>query len=491
MSTYELGHQPLGLASSSAAVGAAGHEVRCADLAVESLDPELVAWADAAAFSVPMHTATRLAEAAAAGIREQRPDLPLCAFGLYAGMARTFDAAVAGEYEGALVDWVGSIAAGRSPVQGVRVELGRHRAPAPRRDLLPDLSRYTHLLAGGPRPGTGGGDVPVAYVEASRGCVHRCRHCPVPVVYDGRIRTVPVETVLADVDRQIEMGAGHVSFGDPDFLNGPRHALRVVRALHRRHPGLSFDATIKVEHLLRHRELVAELAAAGLLFVVSAFESADDRVLVRLDKGHTVADAVEATRLLRSLGVEVRPSLLPFTPWTTVGGMAELLDFVVDLGLVPNVDPVQYTIRLLLPPGSLLLEDPEVRAVLGSYDPAALCHPWRSPHPGVDELQAELARVVEETAGQDTWEVFAALHGAVADRAARHGSRAPRPFVIPDDRPVVPRLSESWFCCAEPTGLQLASARGAGADGETPPVAPLGERGRAAGAGPGAGPDHP
>jgi hypothetical protein len=455
VSTYELGHQPLNLASPAAGLAAAGHEVRCVDLAVEELDPGAVDWADVVAFSVPMHTATRLAVQAAAVIRGRRPELPLCAYGLYAGAAPGFDAALAGEYEPALVDWVGR---GGGTV-AARVELGRHQPAVPRRDGLPELSRYARLLPDG--TGAAGG-VLAGYAEASHGCVHRCRHCPVPVVYDGRIRTVPVDTVMADVDRQVEMGARHITFGDPDFLNGPHHARRMARAFHQRHPELTFDVTTKVEHVLRHRDLLAELAASGLLFVVSAFESVDDRVLERLAKGHTAADAATATELLRAHGIEVRPSLLPFTPWTTVAGVVDLLDFVISNDLVANVDPVQYSIRLLLPPGSLLLDDPEVGAVLGPYDPVALSHPWRSPHPGVDELQAELAQVVEAGGEADAVDVFPGIHAAAARRAAALGQPGPRPLPPRGRGRRAPRLSEAWFCCAEPTKVQLATAGGRG-----------------------------
>ena len=466
VSTYELGHQPLHLASPAAALSEAGHDVRCVDLAVEELDPAALDWAEVVAFSVPMHTATRLAVQVAAVVRARRPEVPLCAYGLYAGAAPGFDAALAGEYEPALVEWVGRAAdpaggpaAGPAGAGagGVRVELGRHRPAVPRREGLPGLSNYARLLP----DGTGAGDgVPAGYVEASHGCVHRCRHCPVPVVYDGRIRTVPVETVMADVDRQVEMGAGHITFGDPDFLNGPHHAVRVARAFHRRHPDLTFDVTTKVEHVLRHRDLLPELAGAGLLFVVSAFESVDDRVLARLAKGHTAADAAAATGLLRRHGIEVRPSLLPFTPWTTVAGVVGLLDFVIDHDLVANVDPVQYSIRLLLPPGSLLLDDPEVTAVLDPYDPAALSHPWRSPHPGVDDLQVALAGVVEARGEEDAVDVFPEVRATVAGRAAALGRSGPRPVPVPPASRRAPRLSEAWFCCAEPTKVQLEAAGG-------------------------------
>jgi radical SAM superfamily enzyme YgiQ (UPF0313 family) len=459
ISTYELGHQPLHLAVPAGLLRAGGHEVRAVDLAVDDLDPGSVEWAEAVAFSVPMHTATRLAATSASAIKVARPELPVCAYGLYAGAAAAtgpFDQSIAGEYHAALAEWVDAVANGKATTDtpgATRVELGRPRSgesgPAPDREGLAPLERYAHLIDGADRK------VVAGYVEASRGCSHRCRHCPVPVVYDGRVRTVPVEAVVTDVSAQVDKGAGHITFGDPDFLNAPAHARRVVDAVHRRHPGLTFDLTVKVEHILRHPDIWAEWAGAGLLFVVSAFESTDDRVLARLDKGHTAADASAATALLRRAGVAVRPSFLPFTPWTTIGQVVDLVDFVADNRLSGNVDAVQYSIRLLLPPGSLLLADPEVAALAGPYDPAVLAHPWRSAHPGMDDLQAELAEVAEAHAGSPAAKAFAVVHGAVGAWARRLGSHLPAPLTPGADAgPSVPRLSEPWFCCAEPTSDQ-------------------------------------
>ncbi len=105
--------------------------------------------------------------------------------------------------------------------------------------------------------------------------------------------------------------------------------------------------------------MLPELAEAGCAFVVSAPSSrSTTRILADLDKGHTVADMSEAVIALRSHGIEIRPSWLPFTPWTTLDDLVDLVDFVVAHDLVANVDPVQYSVRLLVPEGSLLLAEP-------------------------------------------------------------------------------------------------------------------------------------
>src|SRR3954452_12610679 len=432
VSTYELGHQPLHVASPAAALRAAGHDVRAVDLSVERWHD--VDWAERGAFSVPMHTAMRLAVRAAEQLRAERPELPVCFYGLYAPVSRdrtlgrVADHLIAGEYEPELVRWAG----GGAP--GPLVQLGRGSFELPARALLPPLEHYAHLALGGE-------ERLVGYVEASHGCVHMCRHCPVPTVYDGRIRIVGVDTVMADVEQLVERGAQHITFGDPDFLNGRKHSLAVAREMHERFPELTFDCTVKVEHVLEFPQVWPELAHYGCLFVVSALESVNDEILARLDKGHTKRDAADAIALLREHGIELRPSFLPFTPWTTRQDVVDLLEFVAEHDLVGNVDPVQYTIRLLLPEGSLLLDHPDMAPHLGPYDPERLSWTWTSADPAVDELQARLTAVAE--AGALTYERICAEVGA--DIEIGHVEERPR-------------LTEPWFCCAEPTEGQFGFA---------------------------------
>jgi radical SAM superfamily enzyme YgiQ (UPF0313 family) len=433
VSTYELGHQPLHVASPAGVLRRRGHDVRCVDLAIEPWDPGIVDGVDVVAVSVPMHTATRLALDVIASVAGRART---CAYGLYApAAAHAVDRAIAGEYEPALVEWV------EGETSGVSVQLGRGRFGLPARDLLPPLDRYARLQVNGEERLVGA-------VEASHGCSSRCRHCPVPAVYDGRLRVVQEEAVLADVDQLAAMGAEHLTFADPDFLNGVHHSLRVVRAIHERHPDLTFDVTTKIELILRNREVWHELADLGCLFVTTALECVDDEVLKILDKGHTAADAADAVRVMRDAGIELRPSLLPFTPWTTMQSLVDLVDFAVEHDLAASIDPVHWSIRLLVPPGSLVLQVAE----LGPYDPEELAHPWTSPF---DDLQARIATLVEgaceTTSPVDTFRTVAAEIRRAAGLAPEVGPLS--------DGASRPRLSESWFCCAEPTASQLARSR--------------------------------
>ena len=449
ISTYELGHQPLHVASPAAALRRAGHEVRCLDLSVQPWDPGALEWTQAVGFSVPMHTAMRLALSAGRRVRREHPGLPICFYGLYATVSRELverDLAarvIAGEYEPALTAWVDQLAALCATALAAErpiIHLQRGSFDPPARELLPGLERYARLAVGGE-------ERLVGYVEASHGCVHRCRHCPVPAVYDGRIRVVQAETVLRDVERLAAMGARHITFGDPDFLNGWRHSVAIVRALHERRPELTFDCTTKVEHVLEHAGVWQEMAASGCLFVVSALESVNDEILARLDKGHTTAQAVQALDLLREHGIETRPSFMPFTPWTTPRDVLEIVDFVAAHDLVANVDPVQYTIRLLVPEGSLLLEGKDLRDHLGPYDAERLSYPWRSADPAADRLQGRLSALVQQSAAarEAIGLTFARIRAAV--REATGEADGPEPEAIPmGSSEGRPRLTEPWFC---------------------------------------------
>ena len=449
ISTYELGHQPVHLASPAAALRAAGHDVACLDLSVEAFDTELVGTVDAVAFSVPMHTAMRLALRAAQRVRALHPGLPVCFYGLYAPVSRDAtvgrlaDAVFAGEYEPALLRWVHEVGAdvgGASAPEAV-IHLGRGRGTfhRPARDLLPPLQRYAHLAIEGEERVVGA-------VEATHGCKHTCRHCPVPTIYGGAFRVVDEQVVAADIDQLVTAGARHITFADPDFLNGPAHALRIVESLHARHPGVTFDCTVKAEHILDHAQVWPTMAAAGCLFVVCAIESCNDRLLELLDKGHTALQAGQAVHLLRRHGIELRPSFLPFTPWTTVGDVADILDFVIAHDLIANVDPVQYSIRLLIPEGSLLLDRPELAPHLGPYDSERLTYTWTPADPATDVLQAELAALAEAGAsdGEPAGATFLKINAAVRRALGDDGEvRAPIPVGSTEGRP---RLTEPWFC---------------------------------------------
>ena len=443
VSTYDLGRQPRGLAAPASALRAGGVEVRCADTSREPFDDAWLDEVDLVGFYLPMHTATRLAAPLIERVRRTRPQATLAAYGLYAPLNRDWLRQqgvqhVLGPEAGTEL---AALAAGEPVADYVpgRVEPRRHAVTPDRSGLLP-LARYASLqMPDGSRRVVGNSD-------ATHGCKHLCRHCPVVPVYRGRFQAIPLDVVLADVRAQVQAGAQHITFGDPDFFNGPTHARRLVERLAAAHPGLSYDVTIKIEHLLEHAELLPVLAATGCLFVTSAVESVDDAVLERLRKGHTRADFERAVDLCRTAGLALSPTFVPFTPWTTRDGYADLLVTIRRLELVEAVAPIQLGIRLLVTAESALLELPEFTQSLAAFDPTSLTWPWRHADARVDGLQRQVMALVAAQAGEPRRVVFQAIEALAG---VTTGPQRPAGRVVP------PYLTEGWYCCAEPGPEQL------------------------------------
>jgi hypothetical protein len=218
--------------------------------------------------------------------------------------------------------------------------------------------------------------------------------------------------------------------------------------MHKEFPDISYDVTIKVEHLRRRVDLLPELQATGCILVTTAIESFDDAILERFDKRHTAEDLAFVLEATRRIGLAINPTFVTFTPWTTIDGFISFLETIVRLDLVQNMSPAQYAIRLLVPAGSKLLELPEMAELVGPFDANLLCHPWTHSDPAVDELFSRVTKIVASDQVMDASrsETFTRVWEAAHE--ARNGSAAtPRPWdlgVLPIA--AIPYLTEPWYC---------------------------------------------
>ena len=462
ISTYELGHQPFGLASPMAWLSEAGADVLCLDLSVEQLNEHSICAANLIAIYLPMHTATRLAGRLVPRIKTLNPSAHLCFYGLYAPLNEEYlrtelgaETILGGEFENGLLSLYNRLSANDADCPKQQTEpvicLSKQDFRPPQRDGLPDLTRYAYVEMDQENRRT------VGYTESSRGCKHLCRHCPVVPVYNGKFRVVEHDVVMEDIEQQIQGGAEHITFGDPDFFNGVGHAIRIIEDLHKRHPTLTYDVTIKVEHLLKFSDHLETLIRTGCLFITTAVEAVDDDILRILNKGHTREDFVRLVGLARSTGLTLSPTFIPFLPWTTSGGYLDLLQLLVKLELVDYVAPVQLSIRLLVPEGSRLLDLPIMKEHLLRFDGAALCYQWSHPDPSMDLLHDRISNIVEtgEAENKTRREIFKEVWRSTHEVC---GLQAPELYQLENSgAPIhVPCLSEPWYCCAEPTESQLS-----------------------------------
>ncbi len=438
ISCYELGHRPMGLTRPLGALEAAGFSPEAIDIAVETLDAEKVKRARFIGISVPMHTALRLGVHLLQRIRDLNPDVSICMYGLYAELNADYllshgvDFCIGGEASTQLVALVESFAEKKQTAEQI-----------PRSTIingkLPTLEKYARF--------EDNGEVrTVGYTETTHGCKHLCTHCPIPPVYNGKFYPVQRHTVLEEIQKQVAEGATHITFGDPDFLNGPMHGLRILRAMHDAYPNLTFDFTTKIEHILKHRKHFPEFAELGCRFVISAVESLSEMVLTILEKHHTRADVEAAIDIVHGAGIALRPTWVPFTPWTTLDDYLEILEFVGTHRLVYHVDPVQFAVRLLIPPGSYLLNRPETKALSLTLDETAFSYIWAHPDARMDELHKTVNALIENDARNSVdaletfyriWELAADMQGSRHTPLCRNRKQTHLP---------APRITEAWFC---------------------------------------------
>jgi len=503
ISCYELGHQPLGIAQPMGFLNEAGYAPMSLDLSVEPLEKTRISTVQFVGISVPMHTALRLGFQVAKTLRRLKPTIHLCFYGLYASLNAQYlleqvaDSVIGGECEMPLVALLDRLEqqrdgqrdnnGGSTPrpaqqtwTQGIPgvstlnnlvppllkrqswepkhpTSLPSVRPPwaVPSRITLPPLDRYAKLVYQESQHMVGN-------VEASRGCLHTCLHCPIVPVYKGRFLITPENVVLNDIQQQVQLGAAHITFGDADFLNGPRHSLTILRNMHKEFPQLTFDLTTKIEHIIKHRDLFSEFAELGCLFVISAVESFSETVLLHLEKGHTREDIFTALHILKRTGITLRPSLVAFTPWTSLEDYVEMFDLAEHDDLIDAIDPVQFSVRLLVPPGSALLTPPNshphpIQQFISDLDRSKFQYLWKHPDKRMDALYERVIEVVEEDsktsvpAGKTFFRLSKLAYETAGipyhgkSSATQHPVRGPKP----------PRLTEPWFCCAEPTKQQF------------------------------------
>ena len=432
LSFYDLGKQPKIISELHKKLDNGSNQIDVVDYSIEEKNLTLDNY-DVLGIYASMHTASVLAEQY---LRDRKLPNKLFVFGLYANVfsemfsnfqsIHSFDS---DELESLL-----------------EVQLNPNysfKHSVPDRTILPSITDYSHIV-------DGSNNLIAGSVETTYGCKHECTHCPVPIEFKGMFKTFGTEKIITDVTNQVEEGAKHISFNDPDFFNGPKHALKILQLLNEKHPSITYDSTIKVEHILKYPDYFQELKNLNMLFVISAFETTNDHVLNILQKNHSFNDLNKAVELSLENNIDIRPTWMPFSPWTEQNDLISIIKLIENYKLRETVDPIQLTIKLLVPKNSLILKRPEMKEYLLDYDPASFSYAWQYKFPNIDNIQNELFTYVLQHESENEYTQYLGL----VDILESHTNETLLNSEKYSQR-IVPKLSETWFCCAEPNKIQL------------------------------------
>jgi len=432
LSFYDLGKQPKIISELYKKLDNGSNQIDVVDYSIEEKNLTLDNY-DVLGIYASMHTASVLAEQY---LRDRKLPNKLFVFGLYAKVfsemfsnfqsIHSFDS---DELESLL-----------------EVQLNPNysfKHSVPDRTILPSITDYSHIV-------DGSNNLIAGSVETTYGCKHECTHCPVPIEFKGMFKTFGTEKIITDVTNQVEEGAKHISFNDPDFFNGPKHALKILQLLNEKHPSITYDSTIKVEHILKYPDYFQELKNLNMLFVISAFETTNDHVLNILQKNHSFNDLNKAVELSLENKIDIRPTWMPFSPWTEQNDLISIIKLIENYKLRETVDPIQLTIKLLVPKNSLILKRPEMKEYLLDYDPSSFSYAWKYKFPNIDNIQNELFTYVLQHESENEYTQYLGL----VDILESHTNETLLNSEKYSQR-IVPKLSETWFCCAEPNKIQL------------------------------------
>ena len=432
LSFYDLGKQPKIISELYNKLDNGSNQIDVVDYSIEEKNLTLDNY-DVLGIYASMHTASVLAEQY---LRDRKLPNKLFVFGLYANVfsemfsnfqsIHSFDS---DELESLL-----------------EVQLNPNysfKHSVPDRTILPSITDYSHIV-------DGSNNLIAGSVETTYGCKHECTHCPVPIEFKGMFKTFGTEKIITDVTNQVEEGAKHISFNDPDFFNGPKHALKILQLLNEKHPSITYDSTIKVEHILKYPDYFQELKNLNMLFVISAFETTNDHVLNILQKNHSFNDLNKAVELSLENKIDIRPTWMPFSPWTEQNDLISIIKLIENYKLRETVDPIQLTIKLLVPKNSLILKRPEMKEYLLDYDPSSFSYAWKYKFPNIDNIQNELFTYVLQHESENEYAQYLGL----VDILESHTNETLLNSEKYSQR-IVPKLSETWFCCAEPNKIQL------------------------------------
>jgi radical SAM superfamily enzyme YgiQ (UPF0313 family) len=432
LSFYDLGKQPKIISELYQKLENGLNTIDIIDYSIENKNIDLENY-DVLGIYASMHTASVLAEEY---LRDKQLPSKLFVFGLYANVFsemflnfKTINSFDTDELD----NFLGT-------------ELNKnysYKHSVPDRTLLPSIKDYSHIV-------DGSNNLVAGSVETTYGCKHECTHCPVPIQFKGSFKTFGIDKIIKDVENQVEAGAKHISFNDPDFFNGPKHALKILENLNNKFPEISYDSTIKVQHILNYQEYFKQLKDLNMLFVISAFETTNDKVLNILRKNHTSDDLKTAVEISLDNDIDIRPTWMPFSPWTEKLDLVNIIKLIENYKLRETVDPIQLTIKLLIPKNSLILESAEIEKYLEIYDPSSFSYSWKYEFPIINKIQNSLFTYVLENESVDEYTQYLGLVKIIE-------SYTNTELLLDTNylKKHVPKLSETWFCCSEPNKIQL------------------------------------
>jgi len=163
------------------------------------------------------------------------------------------------------------------------------------------------------------------YVATAFGCTHRCGFCSIPSMTGGRYLTHSAEAVLRDIC--LLDGLGLIRFVDANTFGDRKSSYDLAKRIIDLELGKKFVADVRADTVVGDPELLALWKKAGLASVVIGFEEIDDCRLTAMNKRSSLAQNMEALRILDDMGIKVSGDFI-INPDYDIDDFARLARFI-------------------------------------------------------------------------------------------------------------------------------------------------------------------
>jgi radical SAM superfamily enzyme YgiQ (UPF0313 family) len=195
---------------------------------------------------------------------------------------------------------------------------------------------------------------PFATIIAGRGCLYHCTFCKPgeDYLFGKRTRRRSVANVIDEIHMLAERyRIASFMFHDDCLTEDREWVMAFTEAYMAAGFTMPFFCQSRADIIVKHEDMVAEMARAGLRGYFIGFESGSDRVLQFIRKGTTAAQNLEAARICRKYGITIWANYMMGLPTET---KEDVMDTV---RLMKEIDPDYYSPAFFTPhPGTDLYD---------------------------------------------------------------------------------------------------------------------------------------
>jgi radical SAM superfamily enzyme YgiQ (UPF0313 family) len=174
---------------------------------------------------------------------------------------------------------------------------------------------------------------PLCFLTATRGCPHRCTFCSVHLTFGERFQRRSPENVLSEIKARHGEGYRVFDFEDDNLTFHKGDFMKLLNGLISKFHGkdVQFVAMNGLSYMSLDEEILSLMRRAGFGDLNLSLVSAQERVLQKARRPHTVAKYLEVVELAYRLGFRVVSYQILGLPYETLDDMVSTMALMASL----------------------------------------------------------------------------------------------------------------------------------------------------------------